>query len=85
MERGEIRWYKFKAPDKQRPVLILTRTSKVLLIIFLRQPIGKDFKKANLQNHSLTINSTPRKSLLFLKHKEEYSHIRQTKKSLSIK
>ncbi len=27
MERGEIRWYKFKAPDKQRPVLILTRTS----------------------------------------------------------
>jgi mRNA interferase MazF len=27
MKRGEIRWYKFKAPDKQRPVLILTRDS----------------------------------------------------------
>ena len=27
MNRGEIRWYKFKAPDKKRPVLILTRTS----------------------------------------------------------
>ena len=27
MNRGEIRWYKFKAPDKKRPVLILTRGS----------------------------------------------------------
>ena len=27
MRRGEIRWYRFKAPDKKRPVLILTRTS----------------------------------------------------------
>ncbi len=25
MKKGEIRWYKFKAPDKKRPVLILTR------------------------------------------------------------
>jgi len=27
MKRGEIRWYKFKHPDKKRPVLILTRDS----------------------------------------------------------
>lgn len=27
MKRGEIRWYKFKAPDKRRPILILTRDS----------------------------------------------------------
>ena len=27
MKRGEIRWYKFNAPDKRRPVLILTRDS----------------------------------------------------------
>jgi mRNA interferase MazF len=27
MKRGEIRWYQFKAPDKKRPVLILTRDS----------------------------------------------------------
>ena len=27
MKRGEIRWYKFKAPDKKRPVVILTRDS----------------------------------------------------------
>lgn len=25
MKRGEIRWYTFRAPDKRRPVLILTR------------------------------------------------------------
>lgn len=27
MRRGEIRWYKFRRPDKQRPVLVLTRDS----------------------------------------------------------
>ncbi len=27
MKRGEIRWYTFQAPDKRRPVLVLTRDS----------------------------------------------------------
>jgi len=27
MQRGEIRWYRFASPDKNRPVLILTRDS----------------------------------------------------------
>jgi len=27
VRRGEIRWYKFKHPDKKRPVVILTRNS----------------------------------------------------------
>jgi mRNA interferase MazF len=27
MKRGDIRWYKFKAPDKKRPILILSRDS----------------------------------------------------------
>lgn len=27
MRRGEVRWYTFKAPDKRRPVLVLTRNS----------------------------------------------------------
>jgi mRNA interferase MazF len=27
MKRGEVRWYKFQSPDKNRPVLILTRDS----------------------------------------------------------
>lgn len=27
MKSGEIRWYKFKAPDKKRPVCIITHNS----------------------------------------------------------
>lgn len=27
MRRGEVRWYRFAAPDKRRPVVILTRDS----------------------------------------------------------
>jgi len=26
LRRGEIRWYTFRAPDKRRPVLLLTRS-----------------------------------------------------------
>ena len=32
MERGEIRWYTFKAPDKRRPVVILTRDSAIRVL-----------------------------------------------------
>jgi len=27
VRRGEVRWYRFRAPDKRRPVLVLTRNS----------------------------------------------------------
>jgi len=27
MKRGEVRWYRFSAPNKRRPVVILTRDS----------------------------------------------------------
>jgi len=29
MNRGEVRWYTFKPPDKKRPILILTRNSAI--------------------------------------------------------
>jgi mRNA interferase MazF len=29
MRHGEVRWYTFEAPDKRRPVLILTRNSAI--------------------------------------------------------
>lgn len=29
MRRGEIRWYTFAAPDKRRPVLLLTRNAVI--------------------------------------------------------
>jgi mRNA interferase MazF len=32
MRRGEVRWYSFQAPDKRRPVLILTRDSALAFL-----------------------------------------------------
>lgn len=32
MNRGDVRWYTFKAPDKKRPVLILTRDSAIPIL-----------------------------------------------------
>lgn len=29
MKRGDVYWYEFKAPDKRRPVLLLTRDSAI--------------------------------------------------------
>ena len=29
MVRGEVRWYRFAAPDKRRPVVVLTRDSVI--------------------------------------------------------
>jgi mRNA interferase MazF len=29
VKRGEVRWYTFKAPDKRRPVLVLTRDTAI--------------------------------------------------------
>ena len=34
MKRGDVRWYKFEKPDKNRPVVILTRDS---IITHLRE------------------------------------------------
>jgi mRNA interferase MazF len=32
VNRGDVCWYKFKAPDKKRPVLILTRDSAITVL-----------------------------------------------------
>ncbi len=29
MERGDVRWYTFRPPDKRRPVLVLTRSEAI--------------------------------------------------------
>ena len=33
MKRGEVRWYKFSRPDKNRPVVILTRDSALEFLV----------------------------------------------------
>lgn len=35
MRRGEVGWYTFRAPDKRRPVLILTRDSAISYLTWL--------------------------------------------------
>jgi mRNA interferase MazF len=32
VNRGDVRWYTFKAPDKKRPVLIITRDSAIAVL-----------------------------------------------------
>ena len=32
LRRGEVRWYKFRPPDKKRPVVILTRSSALTFL-----------------------------------------------------
>ena len=32
MNRGDVCWYTFKAPDKKRPVLVLTRESAIAVL-----------------------------------------------------
>ncbi len=32
MNRGDVCWYTFKAPDKKRPVLVLTRNSAISVL-----------------------------------------------------
>jgi mRNA interferase MazF len=32
VNRGDVCWYTFKAPDKKRPVLILTRESAIVVL-----------------------------------------------------
>ncbi len=32
MRRGEVRWFTFRAPDKRRPVLVLTRDSALAFL-----------------------------------------------------
>jgi mRNA interferase MazF len=32
MNRGDVCWYTFKAPDKKRPVLVLTRESAISIL-----------------------------------------------------
>ena len=32
MKRGDVCWYTFKAPDKRRPVLIITRDSAIPIL-----------------------------------------------------
>ena len=66
MKRGEIRWYKFHAPDKKRPVLILTRDSVLEYIAEATiAPITTTLKhKPRIINLRVFIPNLPRSPVL---------------------
>jgi len=47
LNRGEIRWYTFRPPDKRRPVLILTRSdlidqlNEIIVAPATREPVRR--------------------------------------------
>ena len=53
MNRGDVCWYTFKAPDKKRPVLVLTRDSAISVL-----------KSVTITPITSTIRSIPTELLL---------------------
>lgn len=74
MKRGEVRWYKFKPPDKKRPVFILTRTS---LIEYLGEvtvaPITSTIRDIPSEVPLSTLDGMPRDCAVNLDHLETVS------------
>ena len=74
MKRGEVRWYKFKPPDKKRPVLILTRTS---IIEYLGEvtvgPITSTIRDIPSEVPLSTLDGMPRDCAVNLDHLQTVS------------
>jgi mRNA interferase MazF len=69
MNRGEIRWYTFKKPDKKRPVLILSRSS---IIGYLNEvtiaPITTTIREIPSEVYLSTIDGMPRNCAINFDH-----------------
>ncbi len=69
MNRGEIRWYKFKPPDKKRPILILTRNS---IIPYLGEvtiaPITKTIRDIPSEVHLSVLDGMPKECVINFDH-----------------
>ena len=74
MKRGEVRWYKFKPPNKKRPVLILTRTS---VIEYLGEvtvaPITSTIRDIPSEVPLSTVDGMPRECAVNLDHVQTVS------------
>jgi len=77
MQRGEVRWYRFGAPDKRRPVLILTRDSA---LEFLREvtvaPITSTLRDIPTEVLLTEADGMPRPSAVNLDHLQTVSQER---------
>src|SRR5687767_7771628 len=69
MRRGEIRWYRFQQPDKQRPVLILTRDSALAFLGDVTiAPITSNIRDIPSEVALDTIDGVPRPCAVNLDH-----------------
>ena len=69
MQRGEIRWYRFGAPDKRRPVLVLTRDSALEFLDEVTiAPITSTFRDIPSEILLTEADGMPRVSAVNLDH-----------------
>lgn len=69
MQRREIRWYKFAAPDKRRPVVILTRdTALAFLSEVTIAPITSTIRDIPSEVRLTEANGMPRDCAVNLDH-----------------
>jgi mRNA interferase MazF len=77
MQRGEIRWYRFAAPDKRRPVLLLTRGSA---LEFLGEvtvaPVTSTIRDIPSEILLTEVDGMPRSSVVNLDHLQTVSRDR---------
>ncbi len=78
MKRGKVRWYKFKSPDKKRPVVILTRNSilEYLGEVLLSKQDGMHNDCAINCDHIQTVSKAKIGSLITTLSKERLFEIR---------
>lgn len=74
MKRGEVRWYRFQHPDKNRPVLILTRDS---VIEYLDEvtvaPITSTVRDIPTETHLSTEDGMPKECAVNCDHLQTVS------------
>lgn len=74
MKRGEVRWYRFQHPDKNRPVLILTRDS---VIEYLNEvtvaPITSTVRDIPSETHLSTEDGMPKECAVNCDHLQTVS------------
>ena len=75
MRRGEIRWYRLAAPDKRRPVLLLTRDSALeYLGEVIIAPITSTIREIPTEIVLTPRDEMPRECAINLDHMQTVAH-----------
>src|SRR5947207_10269860 len=69
LQHGDVRWYRFRAPDKTRPVLILTRSSAIdFLAEITIAPITSTVHRTPSEVILTGMDGMPRDCAVYLDH-----------------